>query len=469
MINKNKLLKDAKIELAKRNFYFFCRIKAPKFFKDDREYLKTLCDTLQAFYESKDSLLIINLPPRMGKSYTLTLFEQWVMGKAPYTKIISISYNKMLSTQFSKNVRDGIAEERDGDNITYSDIFDTKIKKGDSSVEKWSVEGSNLKNFIASSPTGSLTGYGSDIFVIDDLVKNSEEAFNSNVLDRHWNFFTNTAMSRIEAGGKIIVVFTRWAKGDLVGRLENFYKENGLTYRKLSMKAEKEDGSSLCEELLPKDRIKLLKAIVSEEIFNANYNQIPMDLKGRLYTRFNTYKPKEIFKSDEDGNIIYDFDRTLTYCDTADKGKDYLCSITAGIKDNKIYIIDVIYTKATMEITEVEVSKALKEFNVEICRVESNNGGRGWARNIERLSRELGNTTTKITTFTQSKTKNSRILSHKEDVMNNVYYPEGWSTKFDEFFRAITEYQAEGKNKNDDGPDALTGVYESFEALGYYK
>lgn len=472
MTKKERIQRDIKIELSRRNFYEYCKVKDPKFYKKNRKYLKELCDGFQSFIESDDTLLCVNCPPRFGKSYTLTLLESFLLGLNPKTRIISVSYNTMLSTQFSRGVRDIINEPKldlNNKQIVYKDIFNTKIKKGDGSVEKWAVEGSSLKNFIAASPKSSLTGYGADYLIIDDLIKNSEEAFNSNVLDSHWNWFRDTFLSRAEAKNKMILVFTRWAKGDLSGRLTAFYDEQGLPYRTITMKAEQEDGSSLCEDILPASRIKFLKAIMSEEIFNANYNQVPMDLKGRLYKRFNIYKESEIFRRDEEENFIYDFDKMINYTDTADRGEDYLCSITAGIKDNKIYLIDIIYTKAAMEYTEIEVAEHLNKFKPSICRIESNNGGRSFARQVDKISKELNNDITQITSFHQSDRKDTRILSNKENIMNYIYYPEGWSTKWEDFFRDITEYQAEGKNAHDDAPDALTGIYETFEKLGYYK
>ena len=81
MNNNREIIKLlVQIELARRNFYYFCRLKDSEFYKKDRTYLKTLCDELQAFCESEDDVLIINMPPRMGKSYTLQNLETWLLG-----------------------------------------------------------------------------------------------------------------------------------------------------------------------------------------------------------------------------------------------------------------------------------------------------------------------------------------------------------------------------------------------------
>ena len=201
---------EAKKELARREFFYFCNLLAPDFYKEDREYLIELCDEMQEFYQSDDEVLIINLPPRHGKSRTAGLFTQWVFGKNKNEKVMTGSYNETLSTVFSKNVRNGIQEEKaDADKIVYSDIFpDVRIKQGDAAMNLWSLEG-GYNNYLATSPTGTATGFGCTLMIIDDLIKNAQEAYNSDVLQKHWEWFTNTMLSRLEEGGKIIIIMTR--------------------------------------------------------------------------------------------------------------------------------------------------------------------------------------------------------------------------------------------------------------------
>ena len=99
----------------------------------------------------------------------------------------------------------------------------------------WSLEG-GYNNYLATSPTGTATGFGCDLMIIDDLIKSALEANNESVLDKQWDWFTNTMLSRLEEGGKIIIIMTRWASGDLAGRaLENF-SEEGKKVRHIVMK-----------------------------------------------------------------------------------------------------------------------------------------------------------------------------------------------------------------------------------------
>ena len=195
-INREILKQQAKLELARREFFYFCHLLAPDFYKPERKYLKALCDDMQDFYESDDQVAIYNLPPRHGKSRTAGLFCEWVFGKNQREKVMTGSYNEILSSTFSKAVRNGIQEVKaDPDRIVYSDIFPwVRIKHGDAAMNLWSLEGGH-NNYLATSPTGTATGFGCTLMIIDDLIKNAEEAYNENTLEKHWIWFTNTMPS----------------------------------------------------------------------------------------------------------------------------------------------------------------------------------------------------------------------------------------------------------------------------------
>lgn len=451
-ISNDEIIKQAKLELARREFFFYCHLKAPDFYKYDRAFLVDLCNDLQEFMENEDEVLILNLPPRHGKSRTVGNLVEWLLGRDPKTKIMTGSYNEMLSTTFSKNVRNSIQEEKaDAEKIIYNDIFPgIKIKHGDGAMNLWSLEG-GYNNYLATSPGGTATGFGCSLMIIDDLIKNSEEAFNENVLEKQWDWFTQTMLSRLEEGGKTIIIMTRWASGDLAGRALKHYAEEGKRVKHITMKAVQEDGSMLCDEILSHKSYLSKARAMGPEIASANYQQEPIDLKGRLYSSIKTYEklPTDLFTS------------IRNYTDTADTGSDYLCSINYGVYEKEAYILNVIYTKEPMEITESAVAKMQFENNVSIADIESNNGGRGFARAVERILKEkYTSNRTRISWFHQSKNKQARILSNATWVMDHIYFPKNWVDRWPEFAKAILTYQKEGKNKYDDGPDALTGVAE---------
>lgn len=459
-MDKELLKYYAKMELARRDFWEYCKFTSSDFYTEDRTFLKDLAEKLQWFIdEASEQIMVVNMPPRHGKSRTATKFVQWLFGKyGTNIKVMTGSYNETLSSTFAKQVRDSIAEAKTAGVTVYGDIFpNTKIKYGEAAAQKWALEGSQVANYLATSPTGTATGFGCNIMIIDDLIKNAEEAYNANTLAKLTDWFTNTMLSRTENGFKLIVIMTRWSSDDLAG----FILANYKNVVHVNYKAVQDDGSMLCPEILSKEDYELKTKNMNKDIVAANYQQEPLDIKGRLYSGFKTYNELPM---DKDGNSLLKY--LLNYTDTADQGSDFLCSICYGMYDGAYYILDVLYTKDAMEVTEPATAEMLTRNNIGCAIIESNNGGRGFARNVDRECKEMGNRHTNVKWFTQSKNKIARILSNSTSVMNNLFFPVNWEDRWPEFARDIKRYQREGKNEHDDAPDALTGVYENPKPLG---
>lgn len=451
-MNREAIIKEAKLELARREFFYYCHLTAPKFYMKSRQYLIDLCNDFQSFIEEADEdVLVINMGPRHGKSRTASKFVEWYMGKNHNIKIMTGSYNETLSTTFSKSVRSSIQEVKADDKIiTLNDVFpNTRIKQGDGAMNLWSLEDGH-QNYLATSPGGTATGFGADIILIDDIIKNALEANNAIVLDGHWEWFANTMLSRLETGGKIILIMTRWHSEDLAGRVLSQMPELGYKVKHINMKTLKDDGTMLSDDVLSRKEYDRKTKAMSPEIAAANYQQEPIDIQGRLYSGFKTYKERITFKSIE------------SYTDTADTGADYLSSYIYGVTmDDDIYILDVVYTKEGMEVTEPLLAQKLYKNDVNIAHVESNNGGRGYARNVERILKDVHKTNrTVIKWFHQSNNKISRILTHSAWVTEHIYFPEGWENKWPVLYKDLMSYQKEGKNTHDDAQDAITGIAE---------
>ncbi len=454
-----RIKRQAKRELARREFFYFCNLMASDFYKPERRYLVELCEALQSFYEDeKAKVLIINEPPRHGKSRTASLFVEWVLGRNPAEKIMTGSYNNILSATFAKNVRNAIQEVKADDNITvYSDIFpNVRIKRGDAAMDMWSLDG-GYNSYLATSPSGTATGFGCSLLIIDDIIKNAEEAYNETAKEKSWLWFTNTMLSRLEEGGKILIIMTRWASDDLAGRaIEHF----GKAAKVITMKALQPDGTMLCDEILSRRSYEEKVRAMGADIASANYQQEPIDLKGQLYSSFKTY---DRIPTDANGNPL--FTAIRNYTDTADTGSDYLCSIVYGVYNGEAYVLDLLYTKDAMEETEPATAAMLYHNGVNVADFESNNGGRGFARQVRRILQDTYKSNkTVINTFAQTKNKVARILSNSTWVMEHVYFPTNWKDRWPEYYKAMTRYQREGKNTNDDAQDATTGIAEKINA-----
>lgn len=443
---KQELKKQARLELARRDFFEYCKLMAPDFYKDDREFLSNMCYELQDFYESDDKVAVINLPPRHGKSRTAGKLVEWILGKNKNEKIMTGSYNEDLSSTFAKSVRDTIATERTEGIIVYNDIFpNTNIKYGESSAKKWALEGSGQANYLATSPNGTATGFGCTLMIIDDLIKKAEEAYNDNFLQKLIDWFNNTMLSRTETGFKILIIMTRWASNDLAG----YILENYSNVRHINYQAVQKNGLMLCKDILNKEDFEFKTKNTNKDIVYANYQQEPIDIKNRLYSKFKTYEKLP--------PVHY----VMNYTDTADEGNDFLCSINYQMYNDEYYILNVIYTQEPMEVTEPAVAEMLTKDNVGNANIESNNGGRGFARNVITNLKAIGNKHTNVRWFHQGDNKVARILSNATGVMNNIYFPINWEDKWPEFAKHIKHYVRTGKNDHDDAEDCLTGVYEN--------
>jgi predicted phage terminase large subunit-like protein len=300
--------------------------------------------------------------------------------------------------------------------------------------------------------------------IIDDLIKTYEEANNEAVKEKHWEWFTNTMLSRLEEGGKIIIIMTRWASDDLAGKALEYYKDTGIKIRHISMKAliDKETHEMLCSEILSYESYQEKIRAMGADVASANYDQEPMDIKGRLYSSFKTY---EQLPMDQRGNLL--FTAIKCYCDTADEGDDYLCNIIYGVYNKEAYALDIYYTKDPMEITEIETARRIFDNGVSWADIESNNGGRAFARNVRRILKEkFGWIKTHVHWFHQSKNKIARILSHSTWVMDHFYLPVNWRDRWPEYHNAMIKFLRDGENKHDDAPDATTGVAENADKTG---
>ena len=186
-------------------------------------------------------------------------------------------------------------------------------------------------------------------------------------------------------------------------------------------------------------------------MFESLYQQDPKPSEGLMYSfGFQTYtiRPATLHCTRK------------AYIDTADTGEDYLCAIVYDETEIGNFIVDVLYTQKPMEYTEVATARMLTRHMVIECIVESNNGGRGFQRAVEKQCRLMENAKTKFRWFTQTDNKDVRIFSNSAAVQNLTYMPEGWERTFPEFYKSITGYLKAGKNAHDDAPDALTGTIE---------
>jgi len=387
----------------------------------------------------------------------------------PAAKFIHLSYSDdlaLLNSDYAKEITQ-LPE--------YQELFpDVQIRKNRDSKKIWNTtKGGGL---YATSAGGQVTGFGAGLvttgeedgdmgaffaksgklfggaLIIDDPIK-PDDADNEKERERVNNRWESTIKNRVNnRNTPIVIIMQRLHERDLCGYLLEENKENWTV---LSLPCIKDDGTALWEF---KHTIAELEAIRDNNqiVFDRQYMQKPMPIEGRLYKKFKTYEV-----------LPPDVGMVKCVIDTADTGKDYLCSIVYMPTVTGYYILDIYYTPQGMEVTEGETAKQLTKFDVNLARIESNNGGRAFARNVERLCREMGNTSTVIEWFHQRDNKEVRIFTKAADVQNMIYYPANWEKMFPKFARDVQGYMATGGNAHDDACDCLTLIVENEENLGW--
>ena len=315
---------------------------------------------------------------------------------------------------------------------------------------------------------GSLTGNRVDCFILDDLYKDALEAQSPVVRRNCWEWYTSVVRTRMHNTSRELIVFTRWHEEDLIGELMrsepcrelrsmadiNTLQDGEWLY--LNFEALKSspptdidprpEGEALWPEQQSEELLKA-KRRLDPARFEAMYQGHPSSIDGMLYG--NSFREYDL--------LPHDIVLRASYTDTADTGDDYLCSVAYAVDtDGIIYITDVVYSKEPMEHTERLVAAMFRSNDTRRAYVESNNGGRGFARALQRLS-----PTTAVEWFHQSGNKEARILSNSATVLHMLRMPSDWHLRWPEFYAHLTTYRREFRaNRYDDAADVLTGIVE---------
>jgi len=305
-------------------------------------------------------------------------------------------------------------------------------------------------------------GFGGAI-VIDDPIK-PEDAESEQIRERVNKRFDSTIRSRVNSRRTpIVIIMQRLHPRDLAGHVMAIEPGEWVI---LSLPSIQEDGTALCPDKHTVEELRKLEKI-DKVTFERQHMQNPKPREGLLYKDFRTY-----------GTLPESRTSSRIFVDVADTGDDSLCAIDYKIINDLAYVIDVIHTKERAEETEVSTAQMAGRHNSELCRVESNNGGRFFGRNVEKICRAAKNYRTRFEYFSQRKNKETRILSNASAVnnffiaVNNFFImPQGWETLWPSFYQEVSWYMAVGKNVHDDGPDTLTAIYEheTIRSKGGYK
>ena len=443
--------------VARKDFWAFCMYYDPKFFAK-RPFLKLIALAFIRVYEAYTSKTIrrlaVSLPPRAGKSYLSSLFIAWMLGHFPEESVMRNTCSDTLYNKLSYDTRDIVRSKR------FNDIFPECIIKGDKqNVKGWNLSKSRQVGYFGAGVGGTIIGFGASMLAMtDDLYKSLDDALSDNTNEKVWSWKQGTHDSRLEGNCCSIDIGTRWSETDVLGRLEEMGKYNEI----IRIAALDKNDETFCADVHTTEYYHEIRADIDESIWEAEYMQNPIEAKGLLFPKSQLIRFKKADLKGEPAGVI-------GACDVADSGDDDLCAPMGPVYSEKVFISEVVFTKDPVEVTEPLLAQAIIDTKCDRMRVESNNGGRIFGKNVRKLVKdEKGHC--EIQTRHTSQNKETRILMKSGWIKKHCVFLEDTEyekgSDYHRFMKGLTSYKKEGGNKHDDAPDGMTILAEFVASLG---
>lgn len=255
---------------------------------------QVLSDKLEAVERGEIRRLIVNMPPRAGKSTLVsTYFPAWYLGRHPDREVVVASYSADLAVDFGRAARNIVRQNE------FKNLFRITLAEDSRSVGKWHTQGGG--SYIAVGVGGALTGKGADLLIIDDPIKGRAEADSEVIRDALWDWYRSTAYTRLSPIGAIVICQTRWTDDDLVGRLITQSDEQSDKWEIINFKSIAEEdsehrkvGEALWPNRFPLERLQEIRANIGPYEFSALHQQDPIDVEHQEFKKswfkYRTYK-----------------------------------------------------------------------------------------------------------------------------------------------------------------------------------
>ena len=265
-------------DACRDSFMEYIRYIWPSFIEG--EHHRLIADKLTRVAKGELKRLIVNMPPRHTKSeFASIYFPSWMMGLKPDLKIMQTTHTADLSINFGRKVRNLM------DTDEYQKIFPEASLAADSkSAGKWQTGGGG--EYFAAGVGGAIAGRGADLLIIDDP-HSEQDAMSLPLLDSCYEWYTSGPRQRLQPGGTIVIVMTRWSTADLTGRLLNRQTENNADqWEVVELPAIFEDSDNvLWPEFWKREELDAVKASIPVSKWNAQYQQNPTSEEGAIIKR----------------------------------------------------------------------------------------------------------------------------------------------------------------------------------------
>lgn len=350
-------------------------------------HLQILCDHLDKVESGEIKRLMIFMPPRHGKSETVSRkFPSYYLGKNPDHNVILSSYGYVLAKSFSKATRDLMESRR------YKTVFPIRTAQDSRSINDWDING-HKGGMLASGVGGATTGYGANLFIIDDPIKNKEEAESEVIREKHWDWYRSVVLTRLEPQARLVLMMTRWHQQDLAGKILTQAKEDGelseWTVINFSAISEgtgdlllRKAGDPLWGARYDRPVLESMKKKVGSRIWFALFQGQPQDPTSQIIKRdwIKWYKALPI-EQERFGGI----DTATSLKTSADS-----TALVDVCKDweGYLYVDDVFLDKVSVRGFAKHVSAQHNAKNYELIKLEANNAGEAVRQRIEEVGRE---------------------------------------------------------------------------------
>lgn len=252
------------------------------------KHLEYLNERLLDIAAGKCNRLMVFLPPRHGKSEFISkYFSAWYLGTFPDRRVILTSYEADFAAQWGRRARELIEEHG---KLSFTEKIE--VMPDSSSASRWDIKG-HTGGMVTAGVGGPITGKGADLAIIDDPVKNAEQASSKTYRDKAWEWYQSTLYTRLEPNGAIILIMTRWNQGDLAGRILEDMQQGGEQWEVINLPAIAESndqiarpvGTPLWPERFGLPELEKIKRTVGSYYWAALYQQRPTPQEGGMFKR----------------------------------------------------------------------------------------------------------------------------------------------------------------------------------------
>jgi predicted phage terminase large subunit-like protein len=361
-------------EKAQNNFMDYVKQMWPGFIHGRHHAL--MAKKFEAIAKGELKRVIINMPPRHTKSeFASYLFPSWFLGKFPHKKIIQCSNTGEPAVGFGRKVRNLVASE------AYAKVFpDVALRQDSKAAGRWSTNKNG--EYFAIGVGGTVTGKGGDIVIIDDPHSEQEAALaagNPEVYQKVYEWYTSGPRQRLQPGGTIVMVMTRWAENDLTGRVlaDAMKRSTGEDWDVIELPAILPSGNPLWPEFWSIEELEALREELPPVKWNAQYQQKPTGEEGAIVKR-DWWQIWEGERAPPCQFIIQSWDTAFT----KNERSDFSACTTWGVfykneDENDVNIILLDAFQERMEFPELKdkAYQLYKEWEPDSCVIEAKAAG----------------------------------------------------------------------------------------------